>query len=141
MKNPSLALRKAYYTYINGLGLTFNGNPLPIYNGMAPDTATDSYIILSSVNCPTTPDKATYTFKANILIDIVNKSCSFGYQPSDTIASSILAIINPDSSPNLSPDFQCVNTTLLGLYNREGLNNTEPFFRTLIQYGHLITQL
>lgn len=135
MKNASVSLSDAWFAVLETIG------NYPVYDGMAPDTATGSYIILGERNIPQGPDKCGFIYDANILVDVVNKNGSFGYAESDRIVTQILALVNSQSQLDLSPDFQCITTVVLNQFNLSDLNNTEPVFRSLVRYYHKITQL
>lgn len=141
MKNCSSALATWWFDHITALDLQVDGAAIPVYDGLAPETVQGSYIVIGERSAVKLPNKAGYTFDANILLDIVIKNGSFGYQTGDNIASQILASVDSDNQPDLSPDFQCIATRPGTPFNLSSLNNTEPTFRTLIRYNHLISQI
>jgi hypothetical protein len=134
MKDISQYLTPAYYTALSGVGL-------PIYDGMAPDTEKGSYIVIGEIQSSQDQDKAGYMFTVNILIDICIKNANFGFLDADNYANIITGLINSDSQPNLSPNFQVVRTHLLSSNRLTGLNKTEPIFRRLLRYEHSIVQI
>jgi len=134
MKDISNYLTPAYYTILSGVGL-------PVYDGMAPDTEKGSYIIIGEIQASQEQDKAGYMFTVNILIDICIKNSNFGYLDADNYANIVLGLINSDTQPNLSPNFQVVRTHLLSSNRLTGLNKTEPIFRRLLRFEHSICQI
>ena len=134
MKNVLLYLANAYYTILNGAGLG-----LPVYDGMAPSTELGSYVLISVDRGATqTEDKCGFMFDANILIDVVIKNGSYGFIESDTIANTICGLINSQLNPTVD-NFQCISTQV-SFNNLQGLNETEPIFRTLVRFTHKIVQ-
>ena len=139
MKNVLLYLANAYYTLISGAGITFEGLPLPVYDGMAPSTELGSYILIGVDRGATqTEDKCGFMFDANILIDVVIKNGSYGFVDSDTIADTIGGLVNSFDQLVVA-NFQVISTQA-SFNNLSGLNPTEPTFRTLIRYTHKIVQ-
>lgn len=134
MKDVSKYLIPKYYTTLSSLGL-------PIYDGMAPDTETGSYILIGEFFSTQDQDKAGYLFTVNILLDICVKNGKFGFKDADEYADQITALINSDNQPNLSPDFQTIRTHLLSTNRLIGLNKTEPTFRRLLRFEHSICQI
>lgn len=134
MKDISNYLTPAYYSILSSVGL-------PVYDGIAPDTEKGSYILIGEIQASQDQDKAGYMFTVNILLDICIKNGNFGYADADGYANSILALINSDSQPNLSPNFQCIRTHLLSSNRLTGLNKTEPIFRRLLRFEHSIVQI
>jgi hypothetical protein len=139
MKNVLLYLSNAYYTTLNG-NLTLGSAVLPVYDGMAPSTETGSYVLLSvDRNAQQTGNKCTYQWTAQMLVDVVIKNGNFGFIDSDTVAEQVCELINTFNHLPVS-NFQTVNTSVSSINNLQGLNQTEPVFRTLIRYQHNIFQ-
>lgn len=138
MKNPLNAIVSAYYSIISGAQIVFNGSILPVYDGMAPDSELGSYILVGERLAQQTDDKCGYLWNAQVLVDVVIKNGSFGFLDSDTVAEQIGELINTRLNPTMT-DFQAV-TTSANWNSLQGLNPTEPTFRTLIRYSHLISQ-
>ena len=139
MKNVLLYLANAYYTTLNG-NLTLNAAVLPVYDGMAPSTELGSYVILSvDRNAQQVGNKCTYQWTAQMLVDVVIKNGDFGFIDSDEVAEQVCELINTFTHLPVS-NFQVVNTSVSSLNNLQGLNNTEPIFRTLIRFQHNIFQ-
>ena len=136
MKNIFKYLIPAYYSELILLNLG-----LPIYDGIAPSTEKGSYILIAADrNSQQTQNKNGYNFTVQILIDIVIKNGNFGFKDSDDVAEKITLAINSDNNIIVS-NFQIITTTLLSQNNLGGLNNTEPTFRTLLRFQHLVSQL
>ena len=134
MKNVLLYLANAYYTILNGGNLG-----LPVYDGMAPSTELGSYVLISvDRNAQQTEDKCGFMFDAQMLVDVVIKNGSYGFVDSDTVADTISGLINAQLNPTVQ-GFQCFSTQA-SFNNLQGLNETEPIFRTLIRFTHKIVQ-
>ena len=138
MKNVLNALVLAYYSIISGAQIVFDGAILPVYDGMAPDSQLGSYILIGERTAQQTDDKCGFTWNAQILVDVVIKNGSFGFLDSDTVAEQIGELINTQLNPTMT-NFQAITTTA-NWNSLSGLNPTEPTFRTLIRYSHLISQ-
>lgn len=138
MKNPVSALVQAYYNIISNAQIVFNGSILPVYDGMAPDSELGSYILIGDRSAQQTDDKCGYLWNCQILVDVVIKNGSFGFLDSDTVAEQIGELINTRLNPTMT-DFQAI-TTSANWNCLPGLNPTEPTFRTLIRYYHVISQ-
>ena len=137
MKNIFKYLIEAYFNKLVSLNLN-----LPVYDGIAPSSEKGSYILISSDrNSQQTPNKAGFSFTVQILIDVVIKNGNFGFKDSDNIAELITQALNSDQQLDLTPDFQIISTVVLSQNTLSGLNPTEPTFRTLIRYQHLVSQL
>lgn len=120
--------------------LTLDGNTLPVYNGMAPTTETGSYVLVGAdMTAVQTANKCTYMWEAIILIDCVVKNGNFGFEDSDNVRSQVGELVNTALNPDLSPDFQII-TTDANTFRLQGLNPTEPIFRSLVRYTHKIVQ-
>ena len=139
MKNILLYLANAYYTTLSG-NLTLNGAVLPVYDGMAPSTELGSYVLLATDrNAQQTGNKCTYQWSAQMLVDVVIKNGDFGFIDSDLVAEEVCGLINTFNHLTVA-NFQVVNTSVSSLNNLQGLNPTEPIFRTLIRFQHNIFQ-
>jgi hypothetical protein len=139
MKNVLLYLANAYYTTLNG-ALTLNATVLPVYDGMAPSTELGSYVLLSvDRNAQQTGNKNSYQWTAQMLVDVVIKNGDYGFIDSDEVAEQVCELINTFNHLPVS-NFQVVNTSVSSLNNLQGLNPTEPIFRTLIRFQHNIFQ-
>ena len=139
MRNVLAFLVQAYYTIILAEAIRLDGKRLPVYDGMAPDSETGSYILISPDRTAVqVADKCTFAFNASILVDVVVKNGSFSLLDSDNIADVIAAAISTWRNPDVAY-FQVVKTEAT-FSNLTGLNPTEPVFRTLIRYNHFIVQ-
>lgn len=129
----------AYYEILEDVAV--NMVTLPVYDGLAPDTETGSYILIGERNVTQVNDKCGYTYTCDILIDVVTKSGSFGYKTADDYINAIVAQINSDTILDLSPEFQVVSTKIIQNFSLPALNPTEPVFRSLVRFEHIITQV
>ena len=138
MKNVLLYLSNAYYTKLNG-NLTLGSTVLPVYDGMAPDTELGSYVLIGvDRNAQQSGNKCNFQYTAQMLVDVVIKNGDFGFVDSDTVADQVGALINTFTHLTVA-NFQVVNTSA-SFNNLQGLNPTEPTFRTLIRFTHNIFQ-
>ena len=129
----------AYYDILSVVQV--GGETLPVYDGMAPDTETGSYILIGERNLRQEDDKCGYTYTVDILVDVVIKNSSFGYKTADDYTNAITAEINSNTILDLSPEFQAVSTRIIQNFSLPGLNPTEPVFRSLVRFEHIITQV
>jgi len=132
-----------YYSVLNG-AVYYNGSytHVKIYDGGVPPNATDEpiYIILGERLSTQTANKCIGQFDASLIVDIVDKTQSFGFGNTEDIANQIMGLINTFANPSAAPDFQIV-TTSATTYNLSGLNPTDNIFRTLIRFEHKVLQL
>lgn len=129
----------AYYDILSVV--TVDGETLPVYDGIAPDTETGSFILIGERNLNQLDDKCGYTYTVDILVDVVIKNSSFGYNTADDYIDAITAQINSNTILDLSPEFQAVSTKIINNFSLPALNPTEPTFRSLVRFEHIITQV
>lgn len=140
MINAKRAVLKEYVNIISGI--TYNGNPLPVYDGTVPSDAGSIYVVISGLEQRDLDGKQNFNSQVNISLDIVTKTANFGYKTAEEIASLILASINADHDPDLSAyGLQCYSTELVGNTNLDSLIPTDNVYRVILRYQHLISQL
>ena len=89
MQNPNSVLKKWFYTTLSGMGFE-------VYDGMAPESAGNEYIVMDARTSNQEQGKSGYTNSCSVDIDIVTKNANFGYKRSETISNLILSAINSD---------------------------------------------
>lgn len=139
MKNVFSALIPEYYEILSNIDFYYF--QLPVYDGIAPSSATGSYILIGDRNTNQDQGKNNFNFDVQILIDVVIKDGSSGFANNDIATNKILEAINSNVPMDIGADFQVVTTRLLSINNLSGLNPTEETFRTLIRFEHKISQL
>ena len=139
MKNVFSALIPEYYDILSNLDFYYFD--LEVYDGLAPSSADGNYILIGDRNSNQADGKNNFNFDVQVLLDIVIKDGTMGFEYSDYAVNKILGAINSDVQMNIGDDFQVVTTRLLSVNNLTGLNPTEPTFRTLIRFEHKISQL
>lgn len=139
MKNVFSALIPEYYDILSNLDFYYFN--LEVYDGLAPSDADGNYILIGDRNSNQTDGKNNFNFDVQVLLDIVIKDGSMGFEYNDYAVNKILGAINSDVQMSIGNDFQVVTTRLLSVNNLTGLNPTEPTFRTLIRFEHKISQL
>lgn len=139
MKNVFSALIPEYYDILSNLDFYYFN--LEVYDGLAPSGADGNYILIGDRNSNQTDGKNNFNFDVQVLLDIVIKDGTMGFEYNDYAVNKILGAINSDVQINIGNDFQVVTTRLLSVNNLTGLNPTEPSFRTLIRFEHKISQL
>ena len=139
MKNVFSALIQEYYDILSNLDFYYFD--LEVYDGLAPSSADGNYILIGDRNSNQADGKNNFNFDVQVLLDIVIKDGTMGFEYSDYAVNKILGAINSDVQMNIGDDFQVVTTRLLSVNNLTGLNPTEPTFRTLIRFEHKISQL
>jgi hypothetical protein len=139
MKNVFSSLIPEYYDILSNLD--FYSFTLPVYDGIAPAEETGSYILIGDRSSNQDQGKNNFNFDAQVLVDIVIKDGSRGFEKNDTVANKVLEAINSNVQMNIGNDFQVVTTRLLSQNNLSGLNPTELTFRTLLRFEHKISQL
>ena len=134
MLNPNIEIKKWFYTNLT------SSSGLPVYDGIAPDSATDEYIIMSGRTSNQEQGKISYTNAVTIDVDIVIKNSNFGYKRAETISDLILAAINSDTNIILSNGFYASSLVVGAIRNLDGLNPSDNIWRTIITYNLIITQ-
>ena len=134
MLNPNVDIKKWFYanlTAATGLG---------VYDGIAPDTAGNEYLILTGRTSSQVQGKNGYTNTLVFIIDIVTKNANFGFKRSEQISNLILAAINSDTHITLPTGWDASALSVQGVRNLQALNPLDNVFRTLITYNLTITQ-
>ena len=134
MLNPNIEIKKWFYTNL------VSATNLPVYDGIAPDSAPNEYIILDGRSSMQEQGKAGYTNSVSIIVDIVTKSANFGYKRAETISNLVLTAINSNTVITLSNGFYSSSVYVDSIRNIDGLNPLDNVFRTLITYNLIITQ-
>lgn len=134
MLNANIEIKKWFYTNL------VSATALPIYDGIAPDSAPNEYIIMDGRTASQEQGKSGYTNNISILIDIVTKNANFGYKRAETISNLVLTAINSDTDITLSNGFYSSTLVVESIRNLDGLNPLDNVFRTLITYKIIITQ-
>ena len=134
MLNPNIEIKKWFYTNL------VSATSLPVYDGLAPDSAPNEYIVLDGRTSSQEQGKAGYTNSVTIIVDIVTKSANFGYKRAETISDLVLTAINSNTTITLSNGFYSSSVFVSSISNLDGLNPLDNVFRTLITYNLIITQ-
>ena len=134
MLNPNIDIKKWFYnalTTATGLG---------VYDGIAPDSAGNKYLILTGRTSSQVQGKNGYTNTLVFIVDIVTKNANFGFKDSETISNQILTAINSDTHITLPAGWGASSLSVAGIRNLQALNPLDNVFRTLITYNLTITQ-
>ena len=134
MLNPNIEIKKWFYTNL------VSATSLPVYDGMAPNTAPKEYIIMDGRSSSQEQGKNGYTNNISIDVDIVTKNANFGYKRTETISDLVLTAINSDTNITLSNGFYASSVVVSSIRNLDGLNPLDNVFRTIITYNIIITQ-
>lgn len=134
MLNPNVDIKKWFYTNLTA------ATGLGVYDGIAPDTAGNEYIILTGRTSSQVQGKNGYTNTLVFIIDIVTKNANFGFKRSEQISNLILAAINSDTHITLTTGWDASALSVQGVRNLQALNPLDNVFRTLITYNLTITQ-
>jgi len=134
MLNPNIEIKKWFYTNL------VTATTLPVYDGIAPNSAPNEYIIMDGRTSSQEQGKAGYTNGISIVVDIVVKNSNFGYKRAETISDLVLTAINSDTDITLSNGFYASSLVVGSIRNLDGLNPTDNVFRTIITYNIIITQ-
>ena len=135
MVNPNIEIKKWFINTIK----TATG--LGVYDGMAPTTNGNEYIILTGRTSVQDMGKSGYTNNMTIIVDIVTKSANFGFKRPETISNLILNVINSDTTISLPSGWNASQLYVDSVRNLDALNPMDNVFRTLITYKLIITQI
>jgi hypothetical protein len=122
MYNPNVDIKKWFYTNL------VSATGLGVYDGIAPDTAGNKYLIL------------TGRTSSQVQGNIVTKNANFGFKDSEAISNQILAAINSDTHITLPTGWNASSLSVAGIRNIQALNPLDNVFRTLLTYNLTITQ-
>jgi len=134
MYNPNVDIKKWFYTTLN------SATGLGVYDGIAPVTAGNEYLILTGRTSSQVQGKNGYTNTLVFMIDIVTKNANFGFKRAETISNLILSAINSDTTITLPTGWEASSLSVAGIRNLQALNPLDNVFRTLITYNLTITQ-
>ena len=134
MYNPNVDIKKWFYTNLT------SATGLGVYDGIAPDTAGNEYLILTGRTSSQVRGKNGYTNTLVFIVDIVTKNANFGFKRAETISNMILSAINSDTQVTLPTGWNASSLSVAGISNLQALNPLDNVFRTLITYNLTITQ-
>ena len=134
MLNPNIEIKKWFYTNLG----TATG--LSVYDGIAPDSAGNEYIVMDGRTSSQEQGKSGYTNSISIDVDIVTKNANFGYKRAEEISNLVLTDINSDTDITLANGFYSSTLYVQSIRNLDGLNPLDNVFRTIITYNITITQ-
>ena len=134
MYNPNVDIKKWFYTTLT------SATSLGVYDGIAPITAGNEYLILTGRTSSQVQGKNGYTNTLVFMIDIVTKNANFGFKRAETISNLILNAINSDTTITLPTGWEASSLSVAGIRNLQALNPLDNVFRTLITYNLTITQ-
>ena len=134
MLNPNIEIKKWFYTHLG------SATGLAVYDGMAPDSAANEYIVMDGRTSSQEQGKSGYTNSISIDVDIVTKNANFGYKRAEEISNLVLTAINSDTDITLANGFYSSTLYVQSIRNLDGLNPLDNVFRTIITYNIIITQ-
>ena len=135
MLNPNIEIKKWFFTAIK------NATTLNVYDGFAPDSAPNEYIVLIGRTSSQEQGKTGFTNNISIVVDIVTKSANFGYKRSEEISNLVLTAINSNTNITLPSGWDSSALSVESVRNLDGLNPLDNIFRTIITYNIIITQI
>jgi len=144
MNDPGEALRKGYYTALNG-NITVNSANVPVYDRV-PNNIGYPFIKLSTQTTTDISDKTAFMTNNTIVIDIVTgyDGNDGGKADSDDIANQVLGLIRTRSSGyiDLTADgFNIVTTTLDSSNTIEENKDTHYIYRRVLTFRHIIHEV
>jgi len=134
MYNPNINIKKWFYTTLT------SATGLGVYDGIAPTTAGNEYLILTGRSSSQVQGKNGYTNTLVFIVDIVTKNANFGFKRAEEISNLILNAINSDTTITLQAGWKASSLSVAGIRNLQALNPLDNVFRTLITYNLTITQ-
>jgi len=134
MLNPNIEIKKWFYTNLT------SASGLTVYDGIAPEGASDEYIVMTGRTSTQEQGKSGYTNGVSIDVDIVTKNANFGYKRAETISNLVLTAINSDTNITLANGFYSSSLSVASIRNLDGINPMDNVFRTIITYNIIITQ-
>lgn len=139
MIDANYHIRKAYFQRLNG-SIEINGNPVHIYDRMAPNQAVCPYVILSTQTSVDQSVKRSQAQECTMLLDVVTEfTGGVDSSQADIIVNQIYQLIYPvDSSGYIDagPELTVVSTRLISDTTLEAQNDTFKILRRLIRFTH-----
>ena len=139
MRDPSLALRKAYFEALDGMVYD-----VPVFN-RPPNREKYPFILLSNQTAVDISDKTSYCWECTILVDIVTgfDGDFGGGMQADEIGEEVIGIIRTRAEGylDLGAELQVVTTTIDDVSSIDSQSQTHYIYRKLIRFRHIINQL
>lgn len=141
MIDANYYVRRGYYQKLNGQ-ILIDGQPIPVYDAMAPNKAIYPYIIFSTQTSVDDSVKRCQGQEVTMLIDVVT-----GYNgavqraPLDSICNQIYQLINTVDAIgfiDVGPSLQIIQTRLLSDTTVEAQNDVWKILRRLLRFGHKV---
>lgn len=138
----SSALRKGYYTALNG-NVTYGGQVIKVYDTFGlPEDAGYPYILLSSQNSQQKLVKGCKVYDADILIDIVTGELTpSGRFKAESIAEQVETLVNSTIIDITADGYKIGHTNRESDTDLGSRNEQYYIFRKLMRYKHLIDKL
>lgn len=134
MRDINWPLRKAYTTYLTGMGV-------PVYYQSAPPNYTDDYIVFRGINNNDASTKSSSDTSTNIIVEIHthNNGTNTGYT-ADSLADEIYSRIYPNNQTNIQiAGMQCVSTRVASdITNNVLIRDNRSYISRFITFRHLI---
>lgn len=141
MVDVNTPVRKGYFQRING-AVMLNGQPVPVHDTFAPNSADYPYIILSTQTDTGGGTKQSQSHESTLLVDIVTGFTGGATRmQADLIATQVLTLINPLKTAeqiDVGPDLQIISTRLLSDNTVDAQVGTYKIIRRLLRFGHNI---
>jgi len=141
MKDPSYAIRKAYFDELDG-NLSVNGNNVPVYDRV-PDKPPSHYVLIAEQTAVDESSKGCFGVDATVLLDVVTRfKKGGGKKDADVISNQITQrIIDHESYPDASPEFKIYGVMLENMNTLESMEPSEYVVRKLIRIRNLVQQI
>lgn len=144
LKDLSMQLRSAYIAKL--VNLNYKGIAVPVYDGFAPSTAPDYFVVIKSITEADDSVKGMYNTDMHVTLDIVTRFApDYGSNiVVDSISNSINGIIctnNYSLRLNLRPDFNVMNSIRTMSRPITEQSKTYNVFRKVNIYQHVVQQL
>ncbi len=142
MKDVGFAIRKAYYSKLNG-AVTLNASNVAVYDNV-PNSANYPYIQISNVSVVDNSTKDNFNSNCIVTVQVFTGTDGTNYSKADadTISNQVMQLlINRSSLPDASPDFKVITNTLESSSYLE--NQFDGFYevRKIIRIRNIVEQL
>jgi len=142
MKDVGFAIRKAYYSKLNG-AVSLNASNVPVYDNV-PDSANYPYIQVSNVSVVDNSTKDNFNSNCVVTVQVFTGTDGTNYSKADAdnITNQVMGLlINRSSLPDASPDFKVITNSLESTTYIESQFDGFYEVRKVIRIRNIVEQL
>ena len=141
MKSATKEIRNLFKNALSGL--TFNGNPVPVYENLPVNTTGNYWIALQGITDNNNPNDSKFIRSVSIDVDILSRQFNYqDYEAVDTIAESVMNRIVPNVGGSLSgEEFQIGHIQLEAERYLDARSGEYYITRKILTFTQILIQL